>query len=135
MIYLQTNDNNINENNNDDNNTKDDNNNMTVNENDENEEELDNNENENNNANVDTVTIDEGFYTVGKDIEPGEYKFTPIDEGFTSISTFKEENGAYNSKNYYPLNIKDEKETDVTLNEGEILNIQNAVTVKIEKKL
>lgn len=210
----QTNDNNINENNNDDNNTNNDNNNMTVNENDENEKELYNNENENNNANGDIVTFDEGFYTVGKDIEPGryligsknrgnlfitegnrayfvneivgtgdedviaqiedgqkieiktandvvfkpiddkmyqdelfagvyivgkhiepgEYKFTAINEGFTSISTFKEENGAYNSKNYYSLNIKDEKETDVTLNEDEILNIQNAVKVKIEKK-
>lgn len=78
--------------------------------------------------------ISAGIYEVGKHIEPGTYKFTALNEGYTLINTFEKVADDYQSKKIESINNKDKKVTQVELNEGEILNIQNAIKVKIEKQ-
>ncbi|WP_414051351.1 hypothetical protein [Macrococcus animalis] len=75
-----------------------------------------------------------GIYKVGKHIEPGTYKFTAVDDAFTSINTFENIDGKYLSKQYESLNNTNNNDKKITLKDGEILNIQNAVKVKIEKQ-
>ncbi|WP_414049521.1 hypothetical protein [Macrococcus animalis] len=75
-----------------------------------------------------------GIYMVGKHIEPGTYKFTTNDEGFTTINTFEKTDGKYISKKYVSINNTKDSDNQITVKDGEILNIQNAKKVKIEKQ-
>lgn len=76
-----------------------------------------------------------GIYIVGKHIDKGTYIINATDDNLVTIYVYSKVNGDYNIKDTALLNPKKgEKEVEIELEEDNILNIQNAISVKMKKK-